>query len=101
MLSTMQFRNSRLEVQELLEPGHSGEGSGIWKLFLKDINLDITLLLYLLCCEEVSEVTDPSNFFDSIKIFFVSSFLFSMSFSLMSSLSSFSLSAKSISKDSM
>ena len=33
MLSTMQFRYSRLEVQELLGPGHSGEGSGIWKLF--------------------------------------------------------------------
>ena len=97
MLSTMQFRYSRLEVQELLEPGHSG----IWKLFFKDINLDFTLLLYLLCCEEVSEVTDPSNFFDSIKIFFVSSFLFSMSFSLMSSIPSVSLSPSIISKDSM
>ena len=101
MLSTMQFRYTRLEVQELLGPGHSGEGSGIWKLFLKDIYLDITLLLYLLCCEEVSEVTDPSNFFDSIKTFFVSSFLLLMSSPLFSSLSSFSLTAKSISKDSM
>jgi hypothetical protein len=35
MLSTMQFRYSRLEVQELLEPGHSGEGSAMWKLFKK------------------------------------------------------------------
>jgi hypothetical protein len=87
----MQFRYSRLEVQELLELEHSGESSGIWKLFEKDRNLDIASLWYLFCCEVVRVVTDPSNYFDSIKTLFVSSFLFSMSSSLYSSLSSSSL----------